>query len=82
MQTTIRIPDEVHRRLKDFAADEEMGMGRAIEKLLDEHARAQFWAGVAAQVADADYLREADNPTHLADAEEYIQAFEAAGGGR
>lgn len=74
---TIKIPEDVHKRLKAHAAEHRVTLGGAIDELLHLAEQEDFWAGVAAQRPDDSYRAETDNVAALTDAEARIEAFEA-----
>jgi hypothetical protein len=77
MATTIKISEPVRDRLKDYAeAHGGIGLGAAVDVLLDEAAHRDFWGAVATQVPDEEYRREGDDTVALQDAEEYVTRYE------
>ncbi|WP_125778361.1 hypothetical protein [Antribacter gilvus] len=79
--TTIKIDRDVHRRLREYADAHGVGLGRAVEMLLDEREQGQFWSQVAAQVPDEAYRRQSDDVdgVGLSDTETYVARIEGAG---
>lgn len=77
MSTTIKISEPVRDRLKDYAAAHGgIGLGAAVNVLLDESEHRDFWSAVATQVPDEDYRRASDDTVALQDAAEYLTRYE------
>ena len=73
MQAAIKVPPEVHKRLKEFAEKENVTMGTAITTLLDEHRRRFFYDRLERETADEPYLfDEFDDSTGLTDTVTYL----------
>lgn len=74
----IKVPRQIHRRLKDYADTHRVTMGAAIADLLDEADRRDFFARLEQETADSAYLADADDRAGLADAEAYLDVLERA----
>jgi hypothetical protein len=75
----IRVPRVVRDRLRDAAKAAHMTQGQLVEEMLDLRRKAEFWAALAVENPDREYLDElAEADAALAGgAEESLARFEA-----
>lgn len=76
---TIKVPRQVRDHVRDAARAASVTQGQLIEDLLRERRKAQFWAGLEAEVPDRAYLDSLDeaDAAFAADTEEAIARFES-----